>query len=109
MGRSRDGGSGVRFVAVVVVRSLIWNRTEMFHSCNRDRRSKSVLSSTHTYRPSLLNEKSADQQLRSAKPTTIHDCTQSSNPIGLQKMLRENPSRRYCTNSSSCSCWLQEG
>ncbi|KAM1153211.1 hypothetical protein EV2_036762 [Malus domestica] len=80
----------------------------MFHSCNRDRRSRSVLFSTRTYRPSLLNEKSADQQLRSAKPTTTHGCTQSDDPIGFQKLLRENQSRRYGTNSSPCFCWLQQ-
>ena len=36
--------------------------------------------------------RSQDQRPRSSKPPTIHGCAQSGDLVGLQRLLRDNPS-----------------
>lgn len=48
------------------------------------------------------------QRMRSARPTTIHDCALSGDLISLQKLLKDNPSLlnernpvvRFCVSES---------
>lgn len=40
----------------------------------------------------MMQRNQQDQRLRSAKPTTVHGCAQSGDLVGIQKLLRDNPS-----------------
>ncbi|KAF7112749.1 hypothetical protein RHSIM_RhsimUnG0196500 [Rhododendron simsii] len=40
----------------------------------------------------MMQRNQQDQRSRSAKPTTVHGCAQSGDLVGIQKLLRDNPS-----------------